>query len=93
MESKAQLRKRIKGIRNSLTENERITYSRQISEQLLRQPWYESSEEILVYSAIQSEVDLSVFCKQAWLDGKTLYFPKVFGDHMVFFLVRDEQQI
>ena len=93
MESKAQLRKRIKGIRNSLTENERITYSRQISEQLLRQPWYESSEEILVYSAIQSEVDLSVFCKQAWLDGKMLYFPKVFGDHMVFFLVRDEQQL
>ena len=84
MESKAQLRKRIKGIRNSLTENERITYSRQISEQLLRQSWYESSEEILVYSAIQSEVDLSVFCKQAWLDGKMLFSKGVWRSYGVF---------
>ena len=91
MESKAQLRKRMKAERNALSEAERQTYSMQICDRLCEQSWYAKADAILVYSAIQSEADLDLFCKKAWADEKKLYFPKVFGEKMDFFCVSDVQ--
>lgn len=93
MESKAQLRKKIKVERNALSEAERNTYSVQICERLCEPSWYAKADTILVYSAIQSEADLDLFCKKAWADGKKLYFPKVFGETMDFFCVSDTSQL
>lgn len=93
MESKVQLRKRIKEKRNALSETERTSYSAQICNRLREQSWYANAHMILVYSAIQSEVDLSLFCAQARKDGKILYFPKVFGEEMEFFRVDDTAQL
>ena len=93
MESKPQLRKRIKDTRNALSETERTSYSAQICKRLVEQSWYVNAHTILVYSAIQSEVDLSLFCAQARKDGKILYFPKVFGEKMEFFRVDDATQL
>ena len=52
-----------------------------------------AADAILVYSAIQSEADLDLFCKKAWADEKKLYFPKVFGEKMDFFCVSDASQL
>lgn len=93
MESKAQLRKRMKAERNALSEAERQTYSMQICDRLCEQSWYAKADAILVYSAIQSEADLDLFCKKAWADEKKLYFPKVFGEKMDFFCVSDASQL
>ena len=93
MESKAQLRKRIKASRNALNETERTSYSVQICNRLLEQLWYANTDTILVYSAIQSEVDLALFCRHAKQSGKALYFPKVFGEEMEFFRVDDATQL
>ena len=93
MESKAQLRKRIKAVRNALSEAERNTYSMQICDRLCEQSWYAKADTILVYSAIQSEADLNLFCKKARMDGKKLYFPKVFDENMDFFCVSDASQM
>lgn len=93
MESKVQLRKRIKEKRNALSETERTSYSAQICNRLREQSWYANAHTILVYSAIQSEADLSLFCAQARKDGKILYFPKVFGEEMEFFRVDDTAQL
>lgn len=93
MESKVQLRKRIKAKRNALSENERTSYSAQICNRLVEQSWYANAHMILVYSAIQSEADLSLFCAQARKDGKILYFPKVFGEEMEFFRIDDTAQL
>ena len=93
MESKAQLRKQIKAKRNAIDETERRIYSVQICNCLCKQPWYADSNTILVYSAIQSEVDLSLFSEQAKKDGKVLYFPKVFGEEMEFFRIDEAVQL
>lgn len=93
MENKAQLRKQIKARRNALSETDRTSYSAQICNRLMEQSWYANAHTILVYSAIQSEVDLSLFCAQAQRDGKVLYFPKVFGENMEFFRIDDATQL
>lgn len=93
MESKVQLRKRMKAVRNALSETERNLYSMQISDRLCKQSWYAKADTILVYSAIQSEADLNLFCEKARMDGKRLYFPKVFGEKMDFFCVSDASQL
>ena len=93
MENKAQLRKQIKARRNALSETDRTSYSAQICNRLMEQSWYANAHTLLVYSAIQSEVDLSLFCAQAQRDGKVLYFPKVFGENMEFFRIDDATQL
>lgn len=93
MESKNQLRKRVKQLRNEIPGMKRREYSRKIAFRLMGQPWYENADKILVYSAIQSEVDLSEFCLKAWKDGKQLYYPKVSGDRMEFFCIQNPEQL
>jgi 5-formyltetrahydrofolate cyclo-ligase len=85
MENKENVRKRILFLRKQLSEEERAAKSSIICNKLLHAGWYAASPEILVYSAILKEVDLSAFIRNAWQDGKILYFPKVFGEKMEFF--------
>jgi 5-formyltetrahydrofolate cyclo-ligase len=85
MEKKENVRKRILSLRKQLSEDERAAKSNIICSKLLHADWYASSRQILVYSAVLKEVDLSAFIRMAWHDGKILYFPKVFGVEMEFF--------
>jgi 5-formyltetrahydrofolate cyclo-ligase len=85
MENKGTARKRILFLRKQLSEDEWAAKSSIICNKLLHAGWYAASHEILVYSAILKEVDLSIFIRRAWQDGKILYFPKVFGEKMEFF--------
>lgn len=89
MESKQKLRKRMKAVRNAVPEEDRRRFNRQIAENLTYETWYPSVKHILVYAAIQSEVNLSEFCERALKDGKILYYPKVCGKKMEFFRVDD----
>lgn len=83
---KRQLRETLKRRRDALTPEERRRYSRKLCTFLWNQDWYKENEHILVYSAIRSEADVSDFCEKAWQDGKKLYFPKVQGETMEFYL-------
>ena len=89
METKAQLRKRMKAIRDGISPELRKSKNEQIVNALLRENWYADAKIICVYAAIASEVDLRDFCQRAWKDGKKLYFPKVFGEEMEFYEVDD----
>lgn len=91
MESKQELRRRMKAVRNAVSVEERARFSSQIAENLLHEPWYPAVKRLLVYSAIQSEVNLEVFCELAARDGKILYYPKVLGKEMEFFRVEDHK--
>lgn len=93
MESKQELRKRMKEVRNAVSPEERECFSRQIAENLLRETWYSSVKHILVYSAIQSEVDLTPFCEAAAGDGKRLYYPRVFDREMEFFRIDHKEML
>jgi 5-formyltetrahydrofolate cyclo-ligase len=64
-----------------------------ITDKLLHAEWYAECEKLLVYSAIRSEVDLAPFIEQAWADGKQLYFPKVEGEEMEFYLANGWEEL
>jgi 5-formyltetrahydrofolate cyclo-ligase len=85
MDGKKSIRKKIIAVRDNSSEAYRTSAAAAITEKLLHAGWYESSTQILVYSAIRSEVNLSSFIEQAWKDGKELYFPKVEGEDMEFY--------
>jgi 5-formyltetrahydrofolate cyclo-ligase len=85
MESKQTVRKRLLAARDDSPKEYRDRASEEISRKLLDADWYAESERIFVYAAIRREVDLSAFIRQAWADGKELYFPKVCGDTMEFY--------
>lgn len=93
MESKARLRKRIKETRNELPQEIRQTYSKAIASSITEQPWYRDTEQFLVYSAIQSEVNLATLYENALSSGKKLYFPKVSGETMEFYQIDRMEQL
>lgn len=90
---KNRLREQMKRRRDGIAEHERAACSRLIATLLLSEEWYAESTDILVYSAIRSEVDLSGFCEQAWRDGKALYFPRVELATMEFYRVDSPAQL
>ncbi len=90
---KHRLRERMKRLRDELPEERRRAASDAIAERLFSSLWYDKAREILVYSAIRSEVDLSAFCARACADEKSLFFPKVQGNTMDFFQVDSESQL
>ena len=92
MERKQQLRKAALFERDAIPEEVRRQKSTEICKRLLQMPFYSESGQILVYSAVRSEADLTFFCRQAWADGKILYFPKVFGERMEFVRVNGPEE-
>ena len=90
---KDQLRRFMMGKRDALPAEVRCLKSVGIAERLADMEWYKEQEEILVYSAIRSEVDLTSFCRSAWKDGKVLFFPRVFGEKMEFYRIDSMSQL
>ncbi len=90
---KDQLRRFMMGKRDALPAEVRCLKSVGIAERLAAMEWYMEQDEILVYSAIRSEVDLTTFCHKAWKDGKVLFFPRVFGEQMEFYRVDSMSQL
>ncbi len=93
MESKQELRKFYKARRNAISPRIREEKSNKIAENLRRTFWYASVGNILVYAAIQSEAELTLFCEMAWKDGKKLFFPKTMDAHMEFYRVDSFAQL
>lgn len=85
METKNQVRKQCRLLRNDISFMYRQYASYEICKKLLDSGWYAESGRILLYMATQNEVDLTAFIERAWSDKKELYFPKVCGDEMEFY--------
>lgn len=93
METKAQLRERMKKRRDAMPKDERAAKSDAIARRIMKLDWYSYAAELLVYAAIRSEVELFSFCEMAWRDGRILYFPRVSGEDMEFYRVDSFQQL
>ncbi len=93
MQAKNDIRKEARRLRDELPQEIRIVCSGQICRRIRSLFWYHNSKELLVYAAIQSEVDLHDLFVQAWQDQKSLYFPKVQGSEMAFFGVNSLEEL
>lgn len=90
---KEQIRRDFKTRRRSLScELVRIN-SDKICENFLDSDIYKNCQNILAYSTIQNEVDLSQIINQALLDNKNLFLPRVEGDSMNFFRINNTDKL
>lgn len=53
----------------------------------------QNSDLIFVYSAIQNEVDLTLFVEQMWQMGKSVAYPRCFGSDMEFYEISNWNQL
>lgn len=90
---KSEIRKKKLAERRLLKEEQCRLWSHAISERLLQEGWYGKTEHILLYSAVNQEVDLADFVEQAWKDRKRLYFPRVNGSEMEFYRVDAKEKL
>lgn len=86
--NKQELRKELKKRRDALLQDVRETYSRQICQNLLDLPMVKETDIIYAYSATRSEVSLQILIEDALERHSRIGMPKVFGDAMDFYVIR-----
>ncbi len=75
MDDKKILRKKMREIRDALTNEDMDACSRKIAEQLLQSSIYKECTHICVYEAFRNEVSCKYITNQAFQDGKYVYLP------------------
>ncbi len=93
METKSRVRKKYLKLRNELNAADVLDKSMVICSRIINSSFYRETDHFFVYAALGNEVDLTSFVRQAWKDGKTVCFPKVFGEDMEFFKVTGFEQL
>ncbi len=89
MESKKDIRKRVLERRSILTDIEWKERSHKIFEKVVSHPFFLQSDAVYCYVDYQNEVETRAIMSQAWSLGKKVAVPKVIGDDMDFFYIRD----
>lgn len=75
MESRAEIRRRIRRQRRQLGLRERTQAARRLTAVLRRSRFYRHSRHIAGYWAVDGEMDVSAFMQQAHQDGRAIYLP------------------
>lgn len=84
--NKKELRKEILARRNALSPEERQEKSAQIASKVIALEEFRKSNKILLYAPIRSEVETEEIYKEAQRLSKDVYYPKVLGAEMEFYL-------
>ena len=85
--NKKELRKEILALRNALSLQERAEKSGQIGSKVTSLEEFQKSNKILLYAPIRSEVETESIYLEARRLGKAVYYPRVLGSEMEFYLV------
>lgn len=86
-QKKKELRKEVKALRASHTDEEIHQMSLRVLEQVVNLPEYEQAGTLLVYVDCKHETETSDLIRRAWKDGKKVAVPKVIGQNMNFFYI------
>lgn len=87
MKSKLDVRKLVRGYRQSLSEEEAIMKSIKISEKLLKMEEYKRADCIYCYIDFRNEVKTKTIIRRALNDGKRVAVPKVENGEMEFYYI------
>jgi len=90
---KAELRKRLHGLRNSLTSGERANYSGSITGDILALPAYREARTFMAYMTFGSEFVTDALINDALAHAKTLVLPRINREQnrLETYAVRDPQ--
>lgn len=89
LETKKDIRDRIRKKRKSLLPEQRQAYGRQITEQVIRHPFFQREEEIYCYVSFGEEVPTFELIKSALKMGKKVAVPRVIVDNNMEFYYID----
>lgn len=89
METKSSIRKRILSIRNAMSANECKEKSRIIMQNVLSLLSVQKAEYVLCYADYKSEVQTKILIKELLKSGKKVYLPRVSGDEMDFYKIKN----
>jgi 5-formyltetrahydrofolate cyclo-ligase len=84
---KAMLREKMKHMRDSVPEGERIAHNRAICERVLETGEYLDALKLFTYISFGSEADTTEIIEDALKNGKIVYAPRVEGKDMGFYRI------
>lgn len=87
METKNSIRKEILRLRDNMSDEERICYSRAITETILDLEDVCLAKDILCFVGYKSEVQTMELIEKLFKLGKNIYVPRVNGDEMDFYRI------
>jgi 5-formyltetrahydrofolate cyclo-ligase len=90
---KAALRKEIRQMKKAMTEEELKLRSHRLCEKFLQSEAYRSAKTLYGYLPYNQEVRTWEILQRAFLDGKRVAVPKVYGQEMRFIYITDFSQI
>ncbi len=93
MDEKREFRNIYRTRRNGMSHSELVPLSEQICANLTGSDLFCCADSIYAYYPLGNEADVRPVAKTAWLQGKRVAFPKVFGDEMRYFEVEDFGQL
>ncbi len=89
METKKQIRKEILSVRDAIDKKKRAEYSRQICKRVFQLPGFVKSQSVLCFVGYGSEPDTEEIIQTCFQMGKRVYCPRVIGDEMEFYEIKD----
>ncbi len=84
---KSKVRRQILAKREQLEPEAKAWYDGKIREKILAHQAYQEAQIIMAYASYRSEVDTTGLIRQALLDGKCVFAPKVSGEEMEFWQI------
>lgn len=85
METKKQIRQRLRQQRESLSSEQGSKLSAEICRKLRARPWFSGARTICFYYPLGNEVNLLPLAEEALTLGKRIAFPRVEGKEMEFY--------
>ena len=86
---KSQIREIIKSKKNTLTKDQIITYSNQITSKLVEQLEYKVSDTVFCYINFNQEVVTRELIEKSWNNNKRVAVPKVEDNKMEFYYITE----
>ena len=90
---KAEVRRRIRGLRRQLQEEEKCRMDAQIRQRLLTMEEIVKAEVIYSYMSFGCEVDTVCLIEMLWQSGRKVAVPRVEGNEIRFFLISRMEEL
>lgn len=90
---KKKLRKEMLARRDALTIQERKEKSEEIAKHVITLEEFQNANVVLIYDSIRSEVETAEIAQEAKSQNKMVYYPRVIGNEMKFYLVDEATEM
>lgn len=74
-ETKSEIRKRVRALRDAAPAEQRAEWSRHICERAMRLPAYQAARTVHIFLSFQSEIDMTAIIEDALRAGKRVFVP------------------